>query len=548
MNPLFFLLWLRLRGWARRVGRGMKTVRGALLAALGGFILLSWVFSLIIGQVAPWREQQVTDLEQVRLYGPLILLGYCILAATTTAGERAISFSPAETAILFCGPFTRRQLLLYRITNTLLASLLTACIFTFLVWRYAASWGTAFAGMLLAMTFMQLFPMALVLFGETLGAKAHSRQRKVLLILTIALLLAALLQTGRWGELGDAGTLFQQLAESPILRAVLTPLRWFVELFTAEQFWPDFVVSLALSLLVLTALMVIIMGLDAHYLESAATASEKLYARIQRLRTGGAAAAWTTTAAKPRFSVPDLPRLGGIGPIAWRQTVALCRGLRGLLFFLVIVFVSMGIPLAMKNAEGEDPEELARIIGAIMLSMTLFTLPMTLTFDFRGDVDRIDVLKSLPIAPWRLVVGQLLTPTLVTSLIQVLIVGLLQLAKGGMMELLVAVLCFGTPISFLFFAIENLMFLWFPTRLAGASAADFQLVGRHMVLFLGKMLLIGVTAGISALVGGVVYAITDSIVAAGVACWPVVVGVAAAMVPLIATAFKQFDVARDTPA
>ena len=49
--------------------------------------------------------------------------------------------------------------------------------------------------------------------------------------------------------------------------------------------------------------------------------------------------------------------------------------------------------------------------------------------------------------------------------------------------------------------------------------------------------------------GAIAYFVSgESFYVAGVACWPVVVVVAAALVPLVADAFKRFDVARDTPA
>ena len=61
-------------------------------------------------------------------------------------------------------------------------------------------------------------------------------------------------------------------------------------------------------------------------------------------------------------------------------------------------------------------------------SITLLT-PL-LTFDFRGDVDRLDVLKALPLAPWRVALGQLLAPTLILSAVQGLVLVVATAIQG----------------------------------------------------------------------------------------------------------------------
>ena len=72
-------------------------------------------------------------------------------------------------AFLFPGPFSRRQLLAYKIASTLLLSLPTA-LFMSLVLRVHASWfAAAFVGMLLMVLFMQLFNMTINLLAVSLG-------------------------------------------------------------------------------------------------------------------------------------------------------------------------------------------------------------------------------------------------------------------------------------------------------------------------------------------------------------------------------------------
>jgi hypothetical protein len=397
-----------------------------------------------------------------------------------------------------------------------------------------------------------------------LGAKAYDRRRKFALAAVFALLAVGLILEARSVGATSAGELFRALAQSPIVQILLTPLSWFVEAFTAEDAW-HLVKGGCLSALVNLGLLVLVLGLDAHYLESAAVASERVYAKLQRLRVGGAAAAWGTSG-KPRFSLPALPLWGGIGPMAWRQLISASRGMKGLIVFLIFLGVIMGTPFFFAidslpaeqpdGGAGEGPDSQAAtkreavLIGlaGTLIGISLFTLPMMLTFDFRGDVDRIDILKSLPVQAWRLTVGQLLTPVLITTTIQVVLLGACQVLWGGMELLLLGAVCFALPVNFLLFGIENLMFLWFPTRMAGATPGDFQAMGRYMLLFMAKMLIMGVTLGVAWGVAAKTYLISDNYYVAGAASWPVVAVAAAALVPLIAYAFRRFDVARDVPA
>src|SRR5438132_5163627 len=100
------------------------------------------------------------------------------------------------------------------------------------------------------------------------------------------------------------------------------PLTCFFTIFNATAIWPDLIENAALGLLVNGVLLVIVFALDVHYIETAAFASARIYARIQRVRAGTGGA---TTPSKVRFALPMLPSLGGIGTLCWRQLTTSVR-------------------------------------------------------------------------------------------------------------------------------------------------------------------------------------------------------------------------------
>ena len=77
-------------------------------------------------------------------------------------------------------------------------------------------------------------------------------------------------------------------------------------------------------------MVLVVFLLDVQFLAASASASERHYARLQRMRSGRVLAGRTGTG-KPRFGLGEPPSWGGMGPLAWRQTLSLLRNLRGVL-------------------------------------------------------------------------------------------------------------------------------------------------------------------------------------------------------------------------
>jgi hypothetical protein len=544
-RALWLLLRLRSWGWLRRLGRRMYSLKGAALAIVGLLVFVVWLLPAVL--LTPPASAE--HLELVRRFGPLVMFALCLLNVVTSAGEKAIYFSPAEVNFLFAGPFSRRQLLAYKLVFSFAICLLT-CMFMALVFKmHASSFWAAYVGLVLTLLFLQLLTINLVLIGSMIGARAYNRRRQAVLFLLIVLATLSVFHLGRDVVSLSLPEMLQRAEETPAVQVVLTPFRWFIEVFTAARFWPDFLQPALLALAVNLCLLVLVFALDAQYLETAASASERIYATFQRMRSGGAGAAWQGHTGKPRFGLPALPWWDGIGPIAWRQLTAVPRN-RGPLVALFILTACILAPVLIGLRNSQEASEMPYFIGGMAVWMTILLTPM-ITFDFRGDLDRMEVLKTLPIAPSRIVIGQLVAPVLVVSLLQWLILaavaGILGRAGG-----LLGVATWVLPFNFLLFEIENLLFLWFPARLTPATAGDFQSMGRHMLIFFAKMLCLSLIGGVAAVAGVIIY---HGLAFLGdvrwlliiTTVWLVLAAAAVGLVPLLVLAFRRFDVAQDTP-
>src|SRR5690242_11957526 len=118
MNPaLVRLLVMRMRGGLRLRLMQLVSLRGALfLVALGG---IAWL-AIASGQTVPAEtlfagESLDTPAirAQIETFMPLAIFGMTLLTVLLTTGP-SFHFSPTEINLLFVGPFSRRDLLLYK--------------------------------------------------------------------------------------------------------------------------------------------------------------------------------------------------------------------------------------------------------------------------------------------------------------------------------------------------------------------------------------------------------------------------------------------------
>jgi len=520
------------------MGRALKTVRGVAFAVLGVAMAGSWILPRI------WMLSQAkrTDPEVVRAVAPLAILAFCVGNLVVSFGDNAVAFLPAEVDFLFPGPFSRRQLLGYKIIRTIPGTLITALAFTLGLRRYSDSWISCAVGAWLTILFMQFFTMAVMMIGQTLGERVYSAGRRWLLLgLLVLLAIEASPSVAMGTKLGVVGVA-KQIHLTILGSVLLAPFDVFARAITAPSPFPELArwggIAVGINLMMLG----VVMGLDANYLETASSVSQRRFDRMRRMRRGGIGSAGNQTTA--RFRIVRLPWLGGAGPVAWRQLTGAVRGSRRLLILVAIVGV-VGVSVVLHD-RGEHSSVLEPLIG-VAVWINLFFVS-TLKFDFHDDLDRLDLLRSLPIRPAAVAVGEIAAPVIVLGMLQaVLLIGA-GVAAPESRPYLAAAAAFALPFNVLLVGVENLLFLMFPLRQAGLIAGDMQLFGRQMVVFLCKAFILLVALVVASAIGAIAFAISHlSWVAAGIAGWIALALISAGTIPLMATVYSRFDPSMDTP-
>ena len=545
-RSLWLLMKLRTFALFRRWKKLLSRPKGIVLALMTALIFVPWLVSMVMASGIDIRP----PMDKIHRFAPLAVFAFTIGSLMFSAGEQSLYYSPAEVTFLFAGPYRKRQLLGYKLLTTILLCLFSAAFFTMAGRAMAPRVISAFVGAFLLMLFLQTLQMVVGLAGSTLGALAWSRSRRLILMGVIFLLILATLSVGR--DLGSGGPLqvLEKIERSPVAQTILIPFRWFVLAFTAERVWPDLIRWAGLCGLIDLGLIGLVFALDASYLEVASVSSARRFAKLQRLGGGGGGirSSGTRKMGRFRFRPPEPPWWGGVGPNFWRQMTG-ALGDPGRLAGVVLMLASMPIVMliVIPKADAAKAESISYVCMGMIAWLSII-LSFLMPYDFRGDIDLMEELKVLPIRSDRLALGQLLTPTLLATAAQAIAMGVVIAGFGRFDLVSGSFLAFLLPVNFLFYAVENLLFLWFPSRVV-AGSFDVMAVGRQVLFMFAKGIGLAVGGGLAAGIGLAVYFLLGHhATVAVVAAWIVMVGVALATLPVVGLAFNRFDVSRDVPA
>jgi len=535
LHPALRLLWrLQLKAGWRKITRSARTGRG-ILRLVAKLALLAATFGpLIVFSVLREPPDPVTARS---LLEPGILL-FTLLIVIGNGPNSGVFFTPPEVDFLFPGPFQRRELILYRIGHQVHAALFGALFLSIAPAAFVPHWAFAFFGIALVLQFIQLLSTVLSLTMSLVGQTAYTRARKVALALLVAVILAGMAQAATRQTEGGGVAALTEFTKTPIGRIVLLPFQVFSRTIAAERLFPEFLGWAAVAMSINAALITLTLRLDGDFYERSLAVSERVYRALEHARRGQA---WMSFS-KPsvgRWRLPMPGRWRGAGPIAWRQSVSALRSSRGMIYVVLIVAAGVALTAYLLRDTGSG----MAITGLVMFA--LFTFPQMLQFDFRGDIERIDFLKTLPVSPGAIVVGELIVPIMVATLIEwALVLGTATIWTDWNTILII---CAWLPTANLIvFAVENLAFLYFPRRQDNKGTA-FQASGRQMVVNFVKVVALGIAAGVTAAFGGLAFLVFGgSMTAALITAWCVSALLGAALVPQVARAFRVLDPSLET--
>ncbi len=498
-GALLLLLRLKLRGRLRQQWRRMKTLKGVILTALGVLLFGLWFASLAFSVFGPARSLDPAEAEpRVRLVGLLLTL----LTLSSSLSHRGLFLPREEIERLFSAPVSRSDLVRYRLLSNSLRSLLGGVLIGCVSMRSLPNPPLALVGILLGMQTLPVLNQALSIALGGLEQRWIGPLRRAgnWLLGLVLLGLLALVVGLSWGNpiaedtplggwLRSLGRARGGLLAHPVLSALTLPLAPWAHMIAATtlaEFLPWFLLCLVLYVL----LFELCARLPIDFRELSLATSASVAARLSRARRGGGAAAGRASARAALWRVPWLFGRSPAGAIAWRKTAAIVRKAKGAFWVsvLALLFISAFSTLAIPDGEEQVKAQWTPVLFALLGT---FYLCAGLRFDFREELERMEVIRAWPLAPAGVFLATLLPEVVVVSVLLSGAVLLQALLLSRLHPVLLGIVPCLPFLVLSWVALDNAVFLFAPVRVVPGHEGALQNAGRGLLLMFVRMLFLG---------------------------------------------------------
>jgi ABC-2 type transport system permease protein len=436
--------------------------------------------------------------------------------------RRVLAFSPAEVTFLFSAPVTRRQLIHFKLLRSQLVILFNTLLWTLLLSRerFGASGWLRAVSLWVLLTTLALHRLGASFVLTTLAEHGGAGARRRVISLTlVAVALSASswtalearpALTAAWDEgLGPFLSSLAAAASGPIPTALLSPFRLMMAPLAAATAGA-WVHAMGPALAIMAAHYVWVVRSDAAFEEAAV---EESLRRARRTASRG-----TRPPVSTRRSAP-LYRLGPLGSpagaILWKNLTAVARTGRPRGTALVLLAAGAVLGALSFRAGGH----LAEIVGWFATLWTGFLVvvgPQWVRSDLRGDLPKLDLLRTYPLHGRSIVAAEVAASTVVLSALQLGVATVAYLAFLGnrAMEpdlaqrtaILIGAILLLPAVNLLGLLIQNGAAVLFPAwvQLGAGRPGGVEALGQNMLAILAHVLVLGAALLVPAAIGAAI--------------------------------------------
>jgi hypothetical protein len=522
ISALLYLQWHST--WNRLVTRLKRLKKPKYLVGfiVGGLYCYFYFFRFLFGRRraagVPGFEVTAEILSTLELIGALVLFVLVLGAWVFPHARAALTFSEAEVLFLFPAPLSRRTLIHFKLLKSQFGILFTTLIMSLLSNRFghSGSGWAHLAGWWLILSLLNLhFLGASFARSHLLDLGITNWRRRGIIFLLLALAAGAVAFWARrtmappterdFADLRAMADYLKNLLESGPALFLLYPFRVVVQPFLAQNaatflqvLWP------VLGLLVLHFVWVV--RSNVAFEEASLALAQKRAEHIASIRQG-------QLGPMKRRRKRDPFSLAPVGPPAvallWKNLIAAGSAFTvRMVAVLAIVMLTPALVFSLNVRRSNVWADLLPAFGMFLLMGLAFTLligPQIVRQDFRSDLRVVDMLKLYPLAGWRVVLGELLAPAAILTVIQwillLLAMVLVTRIPGGPALPLPTRLSVGLGAAIIF-PILNVVSLLIPNAAVLIFPAFFQsgqdmtqgieATGQRLIFFFGQVLVLAV--------------------------------------------------------
>ena len=406
---------------------------------IGAVVGVAYFYFLIGRRISAPRPRGATGFPQtfpaeqlpaVAALGALLLMMFVALNWLWPRNRAALAFSEAEIAFLFPAPISRRTLIHYRWINTQLRILFTSLLLALFSspWTFLLGNGVVRGvGWWLILSTLDLHAVGSSFAITRLLDRGITSLRRSVLTFALAALAIAVTLAAAWrglraptpedfaGPVAVARYLGSLLTRGP-LSWLLLPATWVVRPLLA----PDaraLLAALGPALAVYAVHYAWVLRAEVSFEEASIARAERRAARRSlALRGGGVRIGGTERKARRapfRLSATPWPEAAFL----WKNLLASAS------FFTprAALIAAAVIVVAATSTTRLELDVLRNSVSVIALTLAGYTLvfgPVLARLDLRLDLPNTDMLKTYPLRGWRIVLGEVLAPVaLVTVLL-----------------------------------------------------------------------------------------------------------------------------------
>jgi len=519
--------YLVARSARNRVVRQLRHLRSPrYVAAL--LLGLAYIWVIAVEQRPAPAPATAAMARVVELAGSLAVLGAVAWSWAFGVERRVLAFTPAEVTFLFPGPVSRRGLIQFKLLRTQLVILLNVLLWTLILSRepFGVSHWLRAVSIWVLLTTLSLHRLGASFVRNSLLEHGRIGLRHRVVALSV---LAAVAGGLGWGVVealpaitagwnGGIARFLIALGEAgarPVVHAMLSPFRLIVRPLAAAT-TADWLASIGPAAVMLLLHYVWVIRSDTAFEEAAAETSLRRAQRLAERRSGSPDRAprsvWHTSPPLMRLAPTGWPG----GAILWKNVVAVTRA-RRLRSTTVALLVVAAAVTALSLGPGAAMAEIAGWLAAMWAGFMLVVGPQWVRNDLRGDLLKLDLLRSYPLPGATVVAAEAAASTLILTLIQLalLLVAFLAFVGNDTLEpdlrqrallLGAAVLCL-PGVNFAGMLIQNGAAILYPAwvHLGSGRPGGIEALGQNMLMLVAFVALLAAVLLPAAVIGGGAY-------------------------------------------
>jgi len=429
------LLYLRAMSLRNAVAARVKRLRQPKYL-IGAVVGAAYIYLVVLRRMsargpggAP-RFPQTVPVEQLPMFatfGAAILMIFVALYWLLPRSRAALSFSEPEIAFLFPAPIRRTTLLHYRWFSAQLRILFTSLLLALFSTGWSFLLGNAFVRILgwwLLLSTLDLHAVGSSFAITRLLDRGMGSLRRRLLTASIAVVVIGAAAGATWlslraptdDELTGAAPLASYVAtmlSTGPLGWLLLPARWVVQPLFAQSLVP-FLMALGPALLVFVVHYVWVLRAEVSFEEASIAKAEKRAVALRALREGKGARLTERKAQRAPFnlSAAGRPELAFL----WKNLLGSAAYLRPRVALIAAGVIVIGCSWITRA----DHDVLRNVVATAAMFGAAYTLifgPLVARWDLRLDLPNTDVLKTYPLRGWQIVLGEVLAPVAVVTVL-----------------------------------------------------------------------------------------------------------------------------------